>query len=467
MVACALAARLAEQAHVRAAWQLWTGGTAIWTAGALVRLAERGDGHFLVPGVADVLWPAFAIVAIAGVAVRSARGVFSFPLYALDALPVVLLLTALSRLGVESGHPHGDAHHALALAYPVLFGFLALASARFIGLPGVRRGWPRRSFVFVAVFFLLAGAAFVWARGAVEGRGADSVSALLWTSGFVVLAIYAAGRALAPAGAIAYYAPKRERGRRSLPPAAALVGLGLFDVLERADGDHLTRWFLLPAAIVFGARLYLARRATGEVIDELAEERDFTSAVIETAGALVCVIDREGRFVRFNCACEEVSGYSRDEVFGRPFYELVIPPEEQQTVAARVADVHAVEFPNEGENHWMTKNGELRLISWKNTALLDAHGSVQYVVATGIDVTVERRADEARRAAEEKLEFERHLLRSLLEHIPDRIYFKDAESRFLRASRAVSDLLGLVDPTDAIGKTDADFFTPEHARTSR
>src|SRR3990172_10479024 len=171
MVACALAARLAEQAHVRAAWQLWTGGTAIWTAGALVRLAERGDGHFLVPGVADVLWPAFAILAIAGVAVRSARGMFSFPLYALDALPVVLLLTALSRLGVESGHPHGNAHHALALAYPILFGFLALVSAQFIALQGVRQAWARRSFVFVAVFFLLSVAAFLWARSAAARRG--------------------------------------------------------------------------------------------------------------------------------------------------------------------------------------------------------------------------------------------------------------------------------------------------------
>ena len=57
-----------------------------------------------------------------------------------------------------------------------------------------------------------------------------------------------------------------------------------------------------------------------------------------------------------------------------------------------------------------------------------------------------------------------HLLHSLMTHATDSIYFKDRASRFLRISTARARRLGLADPAEAVGKTDFDFFTEEHAR---
>lgn len=67
----------------------------------------------------------------------------------------------------------------------------------------------------------------------------------------------------------------------------------------------------------------------------------------------------------------------------------------------------------------------------------------------------------------DRLSRESQFLHTLMEAVPDHIYFKDRDSRFLRISRAMSDWFTLDKPDDAVGRTDADFFTEEHAAQAR
>ncbi|MEZ6087238.1 MAG: PAS domain-containing protein [Pirellulaceae bacterium] len=66
-----------------------------------------------------------------------------------------------------------------------------------------------------------------------------------------------------------------------------------------------------------------------------------------------------------------------------------------------------------------------------------------------------------------ELEKARYLLNTLLNNIPDSIYFKDRESRFICISRSMADKFEWQSPEVAVGKTDADIFTHQHAAIAR
>jgi sigma-B regulation protein RsbU (phosphoserine phosphatase) len=68
-----------------------------------------------------------------------------------------------------------------------------------------------------------------------------------------------------------------------------------------------------------------------------------------------------------------------------------------------------------------------------------------------------------RRAAEEAAARDRHLLTTLMDHIPDSIYFKDRESRFIAVNRAMARRFGKEEPLEVLGKTDLDMFSADHA----
>jgi len=76
-------------------------------------------------------------------------------------------------------------------------------------------------------------------------------------------------------------------------------------------------------------------------------------------------------------------------------------------------------------------------------------------------------ADAERRGAKATLEGERNLLRTLIDHLPAYVFVKDKESRFLLNNAAHRKELGVASQSDMLGKTDFDFFTPEHAAKFR
>ncbi|BAY23139.1 multi-sensor hybrid histidine kinase [Calothrix sp. NIES-2100] len=128
--------------------------------------------------------------------------------------------------------------------------------------------------------------------------------------------------------------------------------------------------------------------------DTLNEERNFISAVLDTASALVIVLDAQGQIVRFNQACEQTTGYSFDEVRGRYFWNIFVLPEEVEPAKAVFQQLQNGVSAKDYENYWVTKDGSRRLIAWSNTILKDEEGNVEYIIATGIDITARKRAEQ-------------------------------------------------------------------------
>ena len=131
-------------------------------------------------------------------------------------------------------------------------------------------------------------------------------------------------------------------------------------------------------------------------------ESDFRA--FEVVGALVAVLEPDGRIVYWNHRCSDLTGYSLEEVRGRRLWDFALVPEEVEPVKAVFATLLTAERPSAYANYWVTKTGERRWIAWSHTSTRSSDGRFEYVVNTGIDRTESRQALDALRASGAKLD---------------------------------------------------------------
>jgi PAS domain S-box-containing protein len=124
------------------------------------------------------------------------------------------------------------------------------------------------------------------------------------------------------------------------------------------------------------------------------QERDVLSAILDTVGALVVVLDSSGRIVRFNRACEQTSGYFFEQVRGKYFWNLFLP-EERDRLSAMFEQLKRGRPVDDFESYWTTGGGSRRFIGWSTTVLPRADNAVRYIIATGIDRTERKHLEKA------------------------------------------------------------------------
>ncbi|MCX6240092.1 MAG: PAS domain S-box protein [Bacteroidia bacterium] len=122
------------------------------------------------------------------------------------------------------------------------------------------------------------------------------------------------------------------------------------------------------------------------------------------------------------------------------------------------------EFISKVQKLYNSVDEDLDLLYFKDGRIFERFSAPLAMQDSSIGRVWSFRDISGRKKAEEKLAHEQYLMNTLMDNLPDHIYFKDLTSRFIRINKAHSRLFGLIDPMEAAGKTDFDFFTNEHAR---
>jgi len=180
--------------------------------------------------------------------------------------------------------------------------------------------------------------------------------------------------------------------------------------------------------------------------------------------------DREGRYVFVNSWFCRIRGATPEDFLGKRPRDLVglLATKSEGGEAAELlmaGERHHEEIVRTGqaievEESFQLQGGVVSYHQVVKSPVFGPDGAVMGSQGILLDIT-------QRKLAEAELNHERELLRALLEHSEETIYFKDLESRFIRNSAAHARQFKVAGPEALVGKSDADFFAEEHVRAAR
>jgi PAS domain S-box-containing protein len=190
---------------------------------------------------------------------------------------------------------------------------------------------------------------------------------------------------------------------------------------------------------------------------KLIKEQDLLKALMDNIPDKIFFKDRNSRFIRVNKAwakkynienTDEVIGKADTDFFNKSFAEETFL-EEQLLMETEQPLINKLERKTKEDG-----KESYKLVS--KVPIKSKNGNITGLVGISHDIT-------ELKLTEKKLATEKELLQSLMDNIPDLIYFKNLKSEFIRINNAQATLLGLTSPDEAIGKTDFNFFPKPQA----
>ncbi|MEZ6086758.1 MAG: PAS domain-containing protein [Pirellulaceae bacterium] len=166
--------------------------------------------------------------------------------------------------------------------------------------------------------------------------------------------------------------------------------------------------------------------------------------------------DRKGRIQYANETFCQSMNMSPDEIVGKTDFDL-FPAELARSYSENDRDVMQSGHPEHVIEEHQTADGTRTYVEVLKLPAFSPKGNIVGIQVIFWDVSHQKKT-------ESDLEEARFLMDTLLDNVPEAVYFKDKQSRFVRISRSHAKLFHLNDPVEAIGKTDADFFGNEHAQ---
>ena len=210
--------------------------------------------------------------------------------------------------------------------------------------------------------------------------------------------------------------------------------------------------------VVVGMTRMLQDGAAVEHVDDTAlrDAEAVYHSLVESLPLSVLRKDLRGRIQYANAqACDQL-GLAVSELIGKTDFDLFPAELAKKYMEDDQRVMQSGELYHNVERHQLANEKFIHAEVWK-APVHSAEGDVVGIQVMFWDVSDQK-------DAEHQVEFEKFLLATLLETVPDSVYFKDSDSRFIRLSQSCAIKFGLADPRDALGKSDADFFSLEHSR---
>lgn len=186
--------------------------------------------------------------------------------------------------------------------------------------------------------------------------------------------------------------------------------------------------------------------------DELREAKDYAEGLIETANTMVIGLDMAGNVTIFNEAAERITGYTRYELSGVNWFEVLVPKDRYPDVWKVFNVLIKGGALKHFENPILTKSGEERYVVWQNSHLT-RRGKIVGTISFGIDITDRRRAEKALRESEERF-------RQFFQTIPEYGYLVSPDGKILEVNESACRVLGYR-RDEMVGKPLSMMYAPE------
>jgi PAS domain S-box-containing protein len=193
-----------------------------------------------------------------------------------------------------------------------------------------------------------------------------------------------------------------------------------------------------------------------EAQEEVGRQRDLAQTYLDVAAVIFVALDPEGRVTMANRQCCKVLGYAEAEILGKDWFANFVPARIRKETREAFFSLVAGEadLREHHENSVLTRDGQERLIAWRNAFFLDDQGNLRGTLSSGDDVTDRRRAQQD--LAESQARY-RQLFGAMLNGIALHEIITDqagrpVDYRFLEVNPAFERLTGLK-RADIVGRT--------------
>ena len=203
------------------------------------------------------------------------------------------------------------------------------------------------------------------------------------------------------------------------------------------------------------------RKAEGALQESETKYKEF----VEGTDDLVTRVDKEGIFLYVNHISEEIFGIPPEEAVGLSAFDFIHPDDQENTRIWFNECIEKKRLKASIENRQLNKiTGKVSNMLWTSNYKYDTAGRLMGINGIAHNITDRKQMETSQQESKEKYKSLSKMLRLMCDNVPDMIWAKDLEKRYIFVNHALCrNLLNASDTEEPIGKTDLFFAERERA----